>query len=237
MVFALVYRGCVDQVFCLLILMEKACEFCTPLYLCFADLTKAYDSINMSALWSVLEWRYRLPPKWIHVLKAIHYNTKGKVHAYGHLSSPFQINNGVRQGEVLAPTLFNLFLDAVVDKALENHAGDGIRLFFHPDTELHVVGDRKRMAHESQVLDLEYADAICLVAASTESLEGMLHSRDRTCTDVGLHINTKKTKIMAVLLSTSDLYSRSQPVLLHSNKEHVEVMEDFEYLGSVVTSS
>ena len=47
-------RGCVDQVFCLRALMEKAHEFHTPLYLCFIDLTKAYDSVSRSALWNVL---------------------------------------------------------------------------------------------------------------------------------------------------------------------------------------
>ena len=65
----------------------------------------------------------------------------------------------------------------------------------------------------------------------------MIHSLDRTRTDMGVHINTKKTKIMAVLSSTSDLYSHPQPVLLPSDKEHVEVMEYFEYLGSGITSS
>ena len=48
-------RGCVDKVFSLRILMEKAREFHTPLYLCYVDLTKAYDR---HALWSVLERRY-----------------------------------------------------------------------------------------------------------------------------------------------------------------------------------
>ena len=37
-------RGCVDKVFVLCALIEKAREFHTPFYLCFIDLTKAYDS-------------------------------------------------------------------------------------------------------------------------------------------------------------------------------------------------
>ena len=46
-------RGFVDQMFCLRALMEKAHEFHTPLYLCFIDLTKAYDSVNREATTSL----------------------------------------------------------------------------------------------------------------------------------------------------------------------------------------
>ena len=50
--------GCLDQVFMMRILAEKAREFNTPLYLCFVDLRKAYDSVNRQALWAVLRRRY-----------------------------------------------------------------------------------------------------------------------------------------------------------------------------------
>ena len=167
-------RGCVDQLFCLRALMEKAHEFHTPLYLHFIDLTKAYDSVSRSVLWNVLEQRYHFPPKLLRIIKALHFGTRGKVRTYGHLSRPFQIMNGVRQGDVLAPSLFNLFLDAVMERALEGHVNDGVRMFYHPEAEL--VGSRRKMTHESFVQDLVYADDICLVAATREALEGMLHS-------------------------------------------------------------
>ena len=43
-------RGCTDHLFSLRILMEKAREFHAPLYMCFVDLKKAYDSVNRNAL-------------------------------------------------------------------------------------------------------------------------------------------------------------------------------------------
>ena len=103
-------RGCADQLFSLRMLMEQAREFHKPLFLCFVDLKKAYDSVNRDALWSVLQERYRLPPKLVHILKALHQETQGAVRAYGRVSEEFLIRNGVQQGDVLAPTLFNLFL-------------------------------------------------------------------------------------------------------------------------------
>ena len=80
---------------------------------------------------------------------------------------------------MLAPTLFNLFLEAVIAKALESHARDKVRIHYHPEAEL--VGSRKRMTCESLVWDLEYADDICLVASARELLEEMLHSVDQGC--------------------------------------------------------
>lgn len=73
----------------------------------------------------MLEQRYHFP---IHILKGFHEGTTGRVYAYGSLSEPFQIRNGVRQGDVIAliATLLNLFLDAVMVKASKNHDGDGV---------------------------------------------------------------------------------------------------------------
>ena len=43
--------------------MEMAREFHRPLYMCFIDLRKAYDSVNQDALWSVLHQSYHLLSK------------------------------------------------------------------------------------------------------------------------------------------------------------------------------
>ena len=42
---------------------------------------------------------------------------------------------------MLAPSLFNLFLDAVMERALEGHVNDGVRIFYHPEAEL--VGEQE----------------------------------------------------------------------------------------------
>ena len=70
-------RGCIDHIFTLRTLAEKAREFNTTLYLSFVDLRKAYDSVNWEALWLVLERRYQVPGKLIHILRALHQGTKG----------------------------------------------------------------------------------------------------------------------------------------------------------------
>ena len=39
-------RGCADQLFSLRMLMERAREFHQPLFICFVDMKKVYDSVN-----------------------------------------------------------------------------------------------------------------------------------------------------------------------------------------------
>ena len=68
-------RGCTDQLFSLRVIMEKAREYHRPLYICFVDLRRAYDSVNREALWSVLQHCYHLPPKLLNIIKSLHNNT------------------------------------------------------------------------------------------------------------------------------------------------------------------
>ena len=47
--------GTRDQIFNLRIVMEKAREFNTPLYMAFIDYKKAFDSVRHSALWKIIK--------------------------------------------------------------------------------------------------------------------------------------------------------------------------------------
>ena len=73
--------------------------------ICFVDMKKGYDSVNREGLWVALGRRYGLPMKILNILKALQKDTSGAVRAYGKVSKEFAIGNGVRQGDVLAPTV------------------------------------------------------------------------------------------------------------------------------------
>ena len=55
------------------------------------------------------------------LIRDLHTGTRSSVRAYGETSAPFDVNRGVRQGCLLAPALFNVFLDHVLRIALENN--------------------------------------------------------------------------------------------------------------------
>ena len=216
--------------------MEKAREFHSPLYLCFIDLKKAYDSVNRDALWATLRKRYGIPSKLVHILGSLHEGTKGVVRAYGKVSDEFPIMNGVRQGDILAPTLFNLFFDAVIDMAVSKHPGHGAKMWFNTDAVL--VGSRKKMKECVMIQDLEYADDMCLISDNMDELEMMLQDMNESCSEMGLTISTKKSKIMAVLFSlrADNPQQLPQPVQIQLLSDPVSVVSDFQYLGSIITS-
>ena len=49
-----------------------------PLYFVFIDLTKAFDTVNQDALWTILE-RIGCPPKFVKIMKLFHVGMTGQV--------------------------------------------------------------------------------------------------------------------------------------------------------------
>ncbi|XP_014783912.1 uncharacterized protein LOC106879023 [Octopus bimaculoides] len=78
----------------------------------FIDLTKAFDTTSRLLLWNVLH-RYGCPPKLLARLRQFHDGMQARVTLGGDQSDYFNVQVGVKQGCVLAPVLFNVFLVAV----------------------------------------------------------------------------------------------------------------------------
>ena len=131
-------RSCADQLFSLRMLMEKAREYHHPICACFIDLKKAYDSVHRESLWCILQHSYHLPPKLLTIMRALHEHSTAAVRAYGKLSGKFFVTNGLCQGCLLAPTLFNFYFDVAIRMALEEHRQQGrdIRVAYCLDTDL-----------------------------------------------------------------------------------------------------
>ena len=84
-------RGCVDQLFSLRMLMEKAREYHHPIYACFIILRKAYDSVHRDSLWSILRHVYHLTEKLLFIICALHENSTATVKTYGKTASSLSL--------------------------------------------------------------------------------------------------------------------------------------------------
>ncbi|XP_022800061.1 uncharacterized protein LOC111337933 [Stylophora pistillata] len=104
------------MVFVLRQLQEKCREQNKGLYVTFVDLTKAFESVSRSGLWLILK-RLGVSPKFLQMVIQLHENERGQVRLNGDLSEPFPISNGVKQGCVLAPTLFGVFFSMMLKQA------------------------------------------------------------------------------------------------------------------------
>ena len=91
----------------------------------------------------------------------------------------FQIGQGVRQGCMLSPSLFNLYAEYIMRNIGLDKAQAGIR----------IAG--RNINH------LRYADDTTLMAESEEELKSLLRKVKEESEKVGLKLNIQKTKIMA----------------------------------------
>ena len=98
-----------------------------------------------------------------------------------------------------------------------------------------LVGNRKKLTSEVSVSDLEYADDMALISDCYESLSTLLESLDSSCHHMGLTINYKKTKLLAVLPG-ADAHPTS-PISLHPDCDPIEVVPSLQYFGSYLSNN
>ena len=94
---------------------EPRQEYRIPLFLCFVDLNKAYDTVNRQAMAAILK-EYGVPHQL--VIEELHSETWCQVRFAGDTSERFEVTTGVRQGCALSHLLFNCFLDKVLREAM-----------------------------------------------------------------------------------------------------------------------
>jgi len=109
----------------------------------------------------------------------------------------------VRQGDALSSTLFNLILEAVLQKI--NITG-------------HIV--------TKSIQILAYADDVAIVGRNKNALKDTLVNIESKARKRGLQINENKTKYMEVMRAASNSDH------LHCGKYEFEHVKEFTYLGS-----
>ncbi len=107
-------RGTADMIFASRQLQEKCEEQHRDLFMTFIDLTKAFDMVSREGLYG-RSWKSWLPAKYVHHDRpAAPWRHDGKVLDDGDESKAFPVTKGVKQGCVLAPTLFSMIFSAML---------------------------------------------------------------------------------------------------------------------------
>ena len=117
-------RSTVDMLFVVHRLQELGRERKISLYMCFIDLQKAYDSVDRELLWEVLT-RFGVPAKILKVIRQFHDGMRARVRTDdGEYSEWFDVTQGLRQGCVLSPLLFNMSFPAMTHVVLVRFSED-----------------------------------------------------------------------------------------------------------------
>ena len=221
-------RSTVDMIFSVRHIQEKCTEQRQPLHTAFVDLTKAFDMVSRHGLFAVLQ-KLGCPPTLLSLTRSLHYNMSAVVSFDGSMSDNFPIRCGVKQGCVLAPTLFGIFLSVLLQYAFNTHEDeDSVYLHTRSDGKLFNLAHlrAKTKVRTILVLELLFADDAALVSYSAEGLQRLLDKFSAACAEFTLVISTKKSVVLHQGIAT--------PITV--NDQELGTVDSFAYLGSIMNN-
>ena len=130
----------------------------------------------MASLWATMH-KYNINQNLIALIEELYNNATSSVCLDGDIGEWFRTTVGVRQGCLLSPTLFNIFLERIMADALEGH-----------EWTVNIGG--------RNVSNLRFADDIESLAGSEEELANLIKRLDDSCSAYGMEISAEKTKVM-----------------------------------------
>lgn len=129
----------------------------------------------------------------------------------GELTDFFDITIGLRQGCILSPTLFNLFINDLLQEIKDTASG--------------VAFDNDR------INILAYADDIALISSTQEDMQNMLSTLKDWCDGNRMMVNLGKTKLVHFRRPSTPRTDR----ILYFNNNALDVVQEYRYLGLQIT--
>jgi len=101
--------------------MEKYLEMNRGLHIGYIDFRKTFNSVWREGLWRVLR-RLGYAEKFVKILESMYEGTFRAVRLGRCLSDWLETTVGVMQGGVLSPLLINVFLEAIMSRAMADRS-------------------------------------------------------------------------------------------------------------------
>ena len=178
------------------------------LYHVFIDFKKTFDRLWHETLWATMR-KYNINASIIRAIENLYDKAQSTVLFNGSTGEWFRTTVGVRQGCLLSPTLFNIFLERIMCEALDDHEGSVS------------IGGRL-------VTNFRFADDIVVNAEAEEA--GVLIDRlDRTTTRYKMEIGPDKTKMMT---NNPNGFQREIKI----KGQRLEEVERFKYLRTLISN-
>ena len=204
-----------DQIFTLFSIVQKCMsKKHQKLYVAFVDFKKAFDSVRHEKLLECIR-NHGVKGKFFCTLRAIYSSLLSCVRVNGEYSQFFECPVGVRQGCVLSPTLFSLFINQLANH-ISVEGRHGIQLL--PDL--------------LELFILLFADDVALLSMTPIGLQNQLDCLKNCCDEMKLCVNTEKTKIM--VFRKGGFLSKHEKWFYDGAK--MEVVNEYCYLGFKFTT-
>ena len=205
---------CSDALIILYNLYVKYCKQRNQyMYGCFVDFRKAFDTIPRHLLFQKL-LSYNITGKFYNSIKNMYTHDLASISLGEKITKPFRINQGVKQGCILSPLLFNIFISDL-PSALNN--GDTRPVHINDNLSLN---------------SLIWADDLLILSETENGLNTMLKNL-KTYTEKNIiQVNLDKTKCM-IFNKTGRLMRRP----FSFGEVKLEMVREYKYLGYLVTPS
>ena len=151
-------------------LQEKCREQNQPLYLAFTDLTKAFDLVSGDGLFKMLPL-IGCPSKLLSIVRSFHDSMMGTVQFDGDMSAKFGVKSRVKQGCILALTLFDIYFTLLLKHAFKSST-DVVYLHTRSDGCLFNISrlHAKTKTRTVTIRDLLFADDVTMVSRHQDKL-------------------------------------------------------------------
>ena len=205
-----------DQALVLRTLVESARSQRRPLFACFVDFQKAYDTIPRARLWRKLE-RLGVHARMLRAIQALYADVPMLVRDAPEGSVPFQSRLGLKQGCPLSPLLLGLYVDDY----------EGGLLADADSNDLPRLGDRAVPPPPPF-----FADDLVHMSRSQQGFQQQMEYLSAYALANGMRVNASKTKAMVFHRG-----ARAPNFDISYQGGPVEVVQTFKYLGIVFYST
>ena len=205
-------RSCGDHLSTLSQLIDSRKKKNLSTNVAFNDFSKAYDRISRSLLWNKLN-NMGVSNKFLTALQSLYTDVKCCVNVNGHKSDWFPVSVGLKQGCLISPLLFNLYINDLVDEIKSLKCGVDID-------------------EEDNIDILLYADDIALIAKSESDLQKMLDKLSVWCNKWKLKVNPNKSQVVHFRKGPS--VARTMFTFVCGD-DNLNVVDSYRYLGLIFT--
>ena len=203
-------RSCQDHLSSLATLIDSRKKSRKSTFIAFVDFSKAFDRVDRGLLWTKLEMLGLRQSKFLTAVKALYQNVECSVRVNGFLSDWFEVTTGLKQGCLISPLLFSLYINDLYDEIKSQELGV--------------------TAGDDLICMLMYADDVCLIAETEQDLQAMLNTLDSWCTKWKLQVNAKKTQVVHFRYGPSVNRTTFQ---FTCGVDCIKVVDKYRYLGLV----
>ena len=177
------------------------------LYACFVDIKKAFDCTNRQLLFYKLMFEYGVGGSYLKILQSLYTGHEAYVRLSNGLLQPILTTIGLKQGCGISPLLFNLFINKLPD--IFDQTCDPVKL------------------GNDNLSSLLWADDLVILSSTSQGLQIAIDKTFEFYKNLGLELNSKKTKVMIFNARGLKLTNFSFTVA----GSPLEIVDNYQYLG------